>query len=80
MATSRGLPVFTILPWVVFTVMLETPTPLPICCGLVPPTRSVGCEACERVWLSNSENPARLALNAVVFTLARLLPATSSIF
>ncbi len=67
------------LPCVVLAVMEATPTPVPICCAFVPPTLSVGWEAWERVWLSSSANPIRLALNAVVFTFARLLPATSSI-
>jgi hypothetical protein len=71
-------PVACAEPCAKFVEMPATRTPRPICAGLVPPCSAWGpaapCVSCDRVswnWVADD-------LNAVVLTLAMLLPVTSS--
>src|SRR3954447_7284181 len=79
MSMSVFLPVDCVEPWVRFVAMPATWTPRPTCAGFVPPELACAKRApevsCDRVsWNWTAED-----LNAVVLTLAMLLPVTSSI-
>ena len=54
-------------------------TPNPICPGLVPPVESLGAVPSEKFRLNVGAKIIRLDLNAIVLTLAMLLPITSKL-
>src|SRR4051812_38836514 len=77
MARSRASPVAETEPPVVLRWVPAILTPRPIWNGLVPPRSAEGAEPVPSVRLNMVENIRRLDLNAVVLTLAMLLPITS---
>ena len=64
-------------PWVWMVSMVDTIMPRPTCCGLTPPTSSVGFAAPASVWESMSWKVTLPFLKPLVFTLAMLFPSTS---
>src|SRR5438552_963635 len=78
MATSVATPVALIAPLEKFRWVPAMLTPRPICPGLVPPLVVPGAVPNEKLRLKVGANDMRLVLNAVVLTLAMLLPMTSS--
>src|SRR2546426_12261020 len=78
MATSVATPVALMAPLEKFRCVPAMETPRPIARGLVPPLVALGAVPSEKLRLNVGANVMRLDLNAVVLTLAMLLPITSS--
>jgi hypothetical protein len=75
---SLARPVFWVEPWPKLVVMPATLTPRPTWAGLVPALSPCGEEPLRRTWDRVSSKTVVLLLKPTVFTLAMLLPVTSS--